>query len=77
MKLIIAAVLVACLGRALALPGGAPSQACENLTPNHPPNSPQNNPSNYRIDISEFAVEGSNNETEFIYMQGMSYTSKN
>lgn len=75
MKLIIAAVLVACLGRALALPGGAPSQACENLTPNHGA-VPQNNPSNYRIDISEFEVEGSNNETELIYMQGMSYTSK-
>ena len=77
MRLIITAFLVACLGRALAFPGGAPVQACETLTPNHDPNTPQPNPSTNRIDISQFEVEGSGNQTDLVYIPGSSYTSKN
>ena len=87
MKLAIALVFVASLCRTLALPDGAPLQACENLTPQHNlnVNDPRPNPSSSRLNISEFAsaMEGSGGGSgytadadEFMYMPGATYSRK-
>ena len=78
MKLLLAlVVVVAFLGRVMALPGGAPADACGNLTPQHGSNTAQQNPSSNTIDIDAFQAEGSANTTaDYVYMPGSSYTSK-
>ena len=87
MKLAIALVFAASLYRALALPDGAPLDACENLTPQHNlnVNDPRPNPSSSSLSISEFAMEGSGSGSgsgytedadEFMYMPGATYSRK-
>ena len=70
MKIAVALVFVASVCRTLALPGGAPLQACENLTPGHGA-IPQPNPSPYILDISSFT-----NATGLDYNVSMSYPSE-
>ena len=72
MKLTILAVLLASISSALAFPGGAPVQACINLTPNHGA-MPQPPPSPYTIDLSAFVIP---NMTSLYFMPGVTYTSK-
>ena len=77
MKLLALVVVVAFLGRVMALPGGAPVQACMTLTPQHGSNTPRPNPSSNTINIEAFEVEGSSNATaDYVYIPGSSYTSK-
>ena len=85
MKLAIALVFAASLYHALALPDGAPLDACENLTPQHNlnVNDPRPNPSSSSLNISEFAMEGSGSGSgytadadEFMYMPGATYSRK-
>ena len=57
-----------------ALPGGAPAQACDNLTPGNPPHGvvEQAPPNPWIVDITGFdAVE---NSTTFTYNPGQTYT---
>ena len=74
MKLIIALVFAASLCRTLALPGGAPLQACDNLTPNHGANEPRPGASSNTVDISAFPVV--ENTTDPMYVPGATYPSE-
>ena len=70
MKFVIALVFAASLCRTLALPGGAPAGACDNLTPQHG-GTPRPNPSSSSIDITSFAAD--DGDTSYMYIPGATY----
>ena len=69
MKIVIALVFAASLCRTLALPDGAPPQACADLTPGHG-QTPRPNPSSSTIDLIDFAVNAS---FGYMYDPGATY----
>ena len=69
MKIVIALVFAASLCRTLALPDGAPPQACADLTPGHGL-TPRPNPSSSTIDLTGFAVDAS---FGYMYVPGATY----
>ena len=73
MKILIALVFAASLCRTLALPNGAPPQACANLTPGHGGEA-RPNPSSSSIDLDSFQVAMSSNLTfDYLYVPGATY----
>ncbi len=57
----------------LCLPGGAPSAACETLTPDHGAASSQTTPNPYLLDLEEFRDP---EDGTYYYIPGVTYTSK-
>ena len=78
MKLVLALVFAASLCRTLARRGGAPEEACENLTPNHGTNTPRPGRSSNTVNISDFSNDDDNMTDGAIYqyMPGVTYSSK-
>ncbi len=65
-------LVLACAASSYALPGGAPTSTCVNLTPGHPVGA-QSNPGPYEIDISAFM--NSYGGMPMAYLPGAYYTS--
>lgn len=67
-------VLAACVGVALSYSTGAPTEACQNLTPQHGPVQPRTTPFPYNILLSKTGVAAG--ETIKVTIQGKSKENK-
>ena len=75
MKSVIVLVFAASLCRTLALPDGAPLQACENLTPSGHSGTPRPGRSSNTVNIDDF-VAVNDSTIDYVYVPGATYFRK-